>query len=359
MLNDFELTGRTRTHVVQLDDLRCALHRDVVDPFLALRAAAAREGIDLRVFSAFRDFAAQLSIWNRKFSGQRPLFTRDGGVLEHAALGIDELLEAILNWSALPGASRHHWGSDIDVFDAAAVAPDYRVQLLPGRVRGRRAVHAAGPLARGARRAVRVFPALRPRPWRRAPGALAHQPCRDLPAGARSPDPRAHRRGAAAGRGPWSRGGPRAPRGHLSALRGQRRPPRIRLGSCEAIPSKQALALATCARGSGTALWQAKCLTECQGLRSANGYECVGAASERRRRRRRFRPQRDLRRLRRAGPRSGRPGRHARYPSSSTGPISTPTCPPKNRWKTTSTWRRRAGSTRARPCPRSRGCWRT
>ncbi len=131
MLTDLELTGRTRTHVVQVDDLRCALHRDVLDPLLALRAAAAEDGIDIKVFSAFRDFSAQLSIWNRKFSGQRTLFTRDGGVLEHAALGIDALLEAILNWSALPGASRHHWGSDIDVFDAAAIAPDYRVQLLP------------------------------------------------------------------------------------------------------------------------------------------------------------------------------------------------------------------------------------
>jgi LAS superfamily LD-carboxypeptidase LdcB len=84
MLSDLELTGRTRTHVVQLDELRCALHRDTVEPFGALRAAAAQEGIDLRVFSAFRDFAAQLSIWNRKFSGQRTLYTRDGGVLEHA-----------------------------------------------------------------------------------------------------------------------------------------------------------------------------------------------------------------------------------------------------------------------------------
>jgi LAS superfamily LD-carboxypeptidase LdcB len=131
MLNDLELTGRARTHVVQVEDLRCALHRDVLEPFLALRTAAARDGIDLKVFSAFRDFSAQLSIWNRKFSGQRPLYTRDGAVLEHASLGVDELLEAILHWSALPGASRHHWGSDIDVFDAAAIAPDYRVQLLP------------------------------------------------------------------------------------------------------------------------------------------------------------------------------------------------------------------------------------
>ncbi len=142
MLNDLELTGRTRTHVMQLDELRCALHRDTVEPFAALRAAAAQEGIDLRVFSAFRDFAAQLSIWNRKFSGQRTLYTRDGGVLEHGALSVEALIEAILNWSALPGASRHHWGSDIDVYDAAAIAPDYRVQLLPEEVA------AAGPFAR-------------------------------------------------------------------------------------------------------------------------------------------------------------------------------------------------------------------
>ena len=131
MLDPLELTGRARTHVVQLDELRCALHRDVVEPFAALRAAAAREGMDIRVFSAFRDFAAQLSIWNRKFSGQRPLFGHDGSLLQYASLDRDELIEAILSWSALPGASRHHWGSDIDVFDAAAVAPDYRVQLLP------------------------------------------------------------------------------------------------------------------------------------------------------------------------------------------------------------------------------------
>lgn len=132
MLDPLELTGRTRAHVVQLDELRCALHRDVVEPFLALRAAAAQDGMDVRVFSAFRDFAAQSSIWNRKFSGQRPLFARDGSVLQHASLDQDALLEAILCWSALPGASRHHWGSDIDIFDAAAVPPDYRVQLLPG-----------------------------------------------------------------------------------------------------------------------------------------------------------------------------------------------------------------------------------
>ena len=33
-----------------------------------------------------------------------------------------EIVEAILVWSAVPGASRHHWGSEIDVYDAASDA---------------------------------------------------------------------------------------------------------------------------------------------------------------------------------------------------------------------------------------------
>ena len=41
-----------------------------------------------------------------------------------------------MHWSALPGASRHHWGTDVDLIDARAVAPDYRVQLLPEEYAG-------------------------------------------------------------------------------------------------------------------------------------------------------------------------------------------------------------------------------
>ena len=36
-----------------------------------------------------------------------------------------------MRWSAIPGSSRHHWGTDLDVYDAAAVTPDYQVQLTP------------------------------------------------------------------------------------------------------------------------------------------------------------------------------------------------------------------------------------
>ena len=131
-MNELELTGRARTHIEQIDDPRVALHREVVEPFRALREAAAREGLDLMPFSAFRDFNQQVEIWNRKFRGERPLYDRAGKVREHAALSEAELVEAILVWSAVPGASRHHWGSEIDVYDRAAMPEGYRVQLLPG-----------------------------------------------------------------------------------------------------------------------------------------------------------------------------------------------------------------------------------
>jgi LAS superfamily LD-carboxypeptidase LdcB len=130
-MNELELTGRVRTHVAQRDDLNAALHHGAVEAFLAMRAAAARDGMALSVFSAFRDFSAQASIWIRKYRGERPLYARDGTLRLHAELSPEELVEAILVWSALPGASRHHWGTDIDVYDAHAMPPGYQIQLLP------------------------------------------------------------------------------------------------------------------------------------------------------------------------------------------------------------------------------------
>ncbi len=90
-----------------------------------------REGIDLAVFSAFRDFEAQAKIWNLKYSGGRPLYDADGTEIDYATLTEDERIQCILNWSALPGASRHHWGTDVDVYDRAAMPAGYRVRLLP------------------------------------------------------------------------------------------------------------------------------------------------------------------------------------------------------------------------------------
>ena len=126
-----QLTGRDRDHLTELSDPRCTLHRQVVAPFLAMRAAAAADGIDLVAFSSFRDFDRQLAIWNGKYRGERPMQDRDGRSLNPGSLTPADRVAAILWWSALPGASRHHWGTDFDVMDACAKPPGYKLRVVP------------------------------------------------------------------------------------------------------------------------------------------------------------------------------------------------------------------------------------
>lgn len=118
------------------------VHNAIVAPFQALQADAANAGFDLQIVSGFRSFERQRRIWNAKARGERPLLDSKGCAVSHAELDSNALIDCIMRWSALPGASRHHWGSDIDVFDAAAVPEDYNVQLTPAEV------EAGGPFAR-------------------------------------------------------------------------------------------------------------------------------------------------------------------------------------------------------------------
>jgi LAS superfamily LD-carboxypeptidase LdcB len=129
-LSRLELTGRASTHVQSVAELGCVLHPQAASALLALRGAARQEGIELQAVSGFRDFARQLAIWNDKFSGARALLSAENTPLQAAALSETERVAAILVWSALPGASRHHWGSDFDVIDRSALEAGARVELL-------------------------------------------------------------------------------------------------------------------------------------------------------------------------------------------------------------------------------------
>ncbi len=105
------------------------LHAAVVEPFLAMRENAARSGIDLLPVSSFRDFERQRRIWNAKYCGERPARDRAGRLIDMNRLDPGRRVEMILLWSALPGASRHHWGSDIDFVDGRVIAGGYEAQL--------------------------------------------------------------------------------------------------------------------------------------------------------------------------------------------------------------------------------------
>ncbi len=132
--------GTGEGHVVALEE-GARLHADVVAPFRELQCLAARRGFDLRIASGFRSFERQLAIWNAKAAGRRPVLDDAGQALDMARLNERDRAFAILRWSALPGTSRHHWGTDMDVWDARAVSPDYRLQLTTAEY------HRGGPFA--------------------------------------------------------------------------------------------------------------------------------------------------------------------------------------------------------------------
>jgi LAS superfamily LD-carboxypeptidase LdcB len=130
-VNAAELTGRSRTHIAAAQGPGGDLHVHVAAPFLNLRREALAAGFDLVSLSSFRDFDRQLAIWNGKFSGERPIYDASGQAIDVAPLSPYGRVAAILQWSALPGASRHHWGTDLDLVDRGAIAPGYAVQLTP------------------------------------------------------------------------------------------------------------------------------------------------------------------------------------------------------------------------------------
>lgn len=134
MLTPRQLFGLTNSHTVliagEADTVR--LVPRAAEAYLYMQDAAAQAGISMRIASAFRSFERQQLIWNRKFQGESPLYNSHGELLDQQQLAVGEKVAAILTWSALPGASRHHWGTDFDVYDPTAFADGQRqLQLIP------------------------------------------------------------------------------------------------------------------------------------------------------------------------------------------------------------------------------------
>src|SRR3989344_1310665 len=88
------------------------LREEAYGAFLQMEAAAKLDGINLKIASATRNFYYQRDIWEKKWIGATLV---DG---ENLSVSIPEgflRFKKILEYSAAPGTSRHHWGADIDI----------------------------------------------------------------------------------------------------------------------------------------------------------------------------------------------------------------------------------------------------
>lgn len=122
------LLGQQTDHLDRLNE-STLLHFEIIEPLKKLQYSAIEKGFDLQVISGFRSFEKQLHIWNAKALGQRKILDDAGFELDYKNLNKEELLFAILRFSAIPGASRHHWGTDFDIYDANSIKKE-DVQLV-------------------------------------------------------------------------------------------------------------------------------------------------------------------------------------------------------------------------------------
>ena len=85
-----------------------SMQEEVYEAYERMRQAAAKEGIDIKVVSAHRSYHRQREIWNAKYK-----------TLTLQGLPAKDAIQEIITYSTLPGTSRHHWGTDIDIIDNA------------------------------------------------------------------------------------------------------------------------------------------------------------------------------------------------------------------------------------------------
>lgn len=170
------LMGQVETHLAPVSEQH-KLHVESIAAFQAMQRQAKMDGFNLQLVSSFRSFDRQLAIWNAKFNGQRPILDANSQKLDPTKLNAEQKIKAILRWSALPGASRHHWGCDIDVYDPNLQAGQ-ALQLIPQEYK---AQGPQAPLAQWLSEHIQEFDFFRPYATERGgvnpePWHLSHRP---------------------------------------------------------------------------------------------------------------------------------------------------------------------------------------
>ncbi|WP_062062512.1 M15 family metallopeptidase [Aquimarina longa] len=88
------------------------LRKEAHEAFLKMKTEALKSGFRIKVVSSYRSYAHQNKIWERKYKK----FTKKG-------LSPINAIQKIIEYSTIPGTSRHHWGTDLDIVDGNARQP--------------------------------------------------------------------------------------------------------------------------------------------------------------------------------------------------------------------------------------------
>ena len=85
------------------------LRKEVAENLEKMIHKAKKEGFSPQIISSYRSYSHQKRIWDNKYIK----FTRE------EKLSPEKAIEKIIEYSTIPGTSRHHWGTDFDIVDGS------------------------------------------------------------------------------------------------------------------------------------------------------------------------------------------------------------------------------------------------
>jgi len=91
-----------------LEGVNFKLRPEAAQAFIEMQKAAQNDGITMYSLSSYRGYDHQLRIYNRKWERYK----------NQGLTGVG-IINKIIEYSTIPGTSRHHWGTDLDVIDAS------------------------------------------------------------------------------------------------------------------------------------------------------------------------------------------------------------------------------------------------
>lgn len=91
------------------------LRKETYKSFKKMWEAAKADSITLTIVSATRNFYRQKAIWEAKWTGARKIENGTNAAQKYPDPKTRAL--KILEYSSMPGTSRHHWGTDVDLND--------------------------------------------------------------------------------------------------------------------------------------------------------------------------------------------------------------------------------------------------
>ncbi|MCH9659408.1 MAG: M15 family metallopeptidase [Bacteroidetes bacterium] len=111
-----QLIGKGNLNIIG-ESYTSTMHTETAVALTKMKAAALKEDIAIEVVSAYRSFQRQKEIYEGKYSR----FIGQG-------LSPMEAIEKIIEYSTIPGTSRHHWGTDLDLIDSNPKRPESVLQ---------------------------------------------------------------------------------------------------------------------------------------------------------------------------------------------------------------------------------------